>query len=80
MQDLVLFIELFWVRWKDVQLFLAQAMEQESKIFKVNSWSIFENPLNEACITCQSNQEANDQSQCKKVVGICNHCFHTQWY
>ena len=78
MQDLVLFIELFWVLRKDVQLFLAQAMAQESKMFKVNSCSICKNPLNEACITCQCNQEANDQSQCKKVVGICNHCFHTQ--
>ena len=76
-----MFIELFLVRRKDVQLFLAQAMEQESKMFKVNSCSICKNPLNEACITCQSNQEVNDQSQCKKVVGvvgICNHCFHTQ--
>jgi hypothetical protein len=73
-----MFIELFWVLRKDVQLFLAQTMTQESKMFKVNSCSICKNPLNEACITCQNNQEANDQSQCKKGVGICNHCFHIQ--
>jgi hypothetical protein len=57
---------------------LGSSLEQESKMFKVNSCFICKNPLNEACITCQCNQEANNQSQCKKVVGICNHCFHTQ--
>ena len=71
---------------------MAQAVAQDSKMFKVNSWntvtmwvykdfgeqcSICKNPLNEACIACQSNQEASDQKQCKKVVGLCNHCFHT---
>ena len=39
--------------------------------------SICKNPLNEACITCQSNQESNEAKDCRKVVGICNHCFHT---
>ena len=68
------------------------AIPQESKMFKVNSWStvtmwvyrdfgeicsICKNPLNEACITCQSNQESNEAKDCRKVVGICNHCFHT---
>lgn len=38
--------------------------------------SICKNPLNEACLTCQANQENFDVSKCKKVVGQCNHCFH----
>ena len=63
-------MEEIWVLRKDVQLFLAQVMAQESKMFKVNSWntvsmrvyrdfgeqcSICKNPLNEACITCIDN-------------------------
>ena len=65
--------------------------EQTSKMYKVLNWnavamwvynnlgdtcSICNNPLNEACLSCQANQENFDPSQCKKVVGQCNHCFH----
>ena len=65
---------------------------QESKMFKLLQWntvtmwvygdigetcSICKNPLNEACITCQSNQENNEAGKCQKVIGLCNHCFHT---
>ena len=64
---------------------------QESKMYKVLKWnavamwvydtvsdscSICKNPLREACITCQANQEKFDTNACKKVVGKCNHCFH----
>lgn len=68
-----------------------KASTQESKMYKVLKWnavamwvydtisdscSICKNPLREACITCQANQERFDTNACKKVIGKCNHCFH----
>ena len=41
-----------------------------------DSCSICKNALNEACIKCQSNQDNYDTTQCRKVVGQCNHCYH----
>jgi RING-box protein 1 len=64
---------------------------QDSKMYKVlkcnavamwvydsvtDSCSICKNPLREACIKCQADQETFDQNKCKKVVGKCNHCYH----
>ena len=64
---------------------------QTSKVCKVTKWNavaiwvydavsescgICRNPLREACISCQANQEKFDLNKCQKVVGKCNHCFH----
>ena len=66
--------------------------QQESKMFKVLKWNaiaqwnydtvsdtcgICKNSIREACINCQANQEKFDTNNCKKVVGKCNHSFHT---
>jgi RING-box protein 1 len=66
--------------------------DQDSKMYKVLKWNavamwvydtisdccaICKNSLREACITCQGNPEVFDTNQCKKVVGRCNHCFHS---
>lgn len=70
---------------------MQQIVDQESKLYKILKWnavaiwvpdnvydtcSICKNPLREACITCQANQENFESNQCKKVIGKCNHCFH----
>ena len=33
--------------------------------------------LTEDCITCQSRQNEIERNQCQKVVGRCNHCYHS---
>lgn len=72
--------------------------EEPSKMFKITSWNtvamwafnntcdtcaICRSTIREPCIKCQANQESLDQSQCKKVIGACNHAFHvhciTEW-
>ena len=65
---------------------------QESKYYKILKWnavamwvydtysetcSICKNSLTEPCITCQANADNNDQKYCKRVIGKCNHCYHT---
>lgn len=71
---------------------MVESNKQDSKMFQITKWnavamwtynsvgdvcSICKNPLNETCITCQGNQEKVQPSQCKKVIGQCNHCFHS---
>jgi RING-box protein 1 len=42
-----------------------------------DSCSICKNPLNVACINCQSNQEDDEEEKkCQKVMGKCNHLYH----
>ena len=62
------------------------------KMFKVLSWnavtmwvfknladicSICKNPLRETCLICQANPENNAVDKCRKVLGQCNHSFHS---
>ena len=71
---------------------MAKVIPQESKMFKLLQWNtvamwayggigetcaICKNPINEACITCQGDQENNENKKCPKTIGICNHAFHS---
>lgn len=60
-----------------------------AKVLKVNAvglWvydsvseicGICRSALSEGCIECQANQESINVIQCQKVVGKCNHSFHS---
>src|SRR5690349_421236 len=64
---------------------------QDSKVCKLLKWNgvalwvfdsivencgICRNPIREACIRCQGDQENLENVKCPKVLGRCHHIFH----
>ena len=43
----------------------------------IDTCSICKLGLTENCIICQSNITDGEQKKCQKVVGRCNHCYHS---
>jgi RING-box protein 1 len=66
-----------------------EAVESNYKILKLNAvavWnfeisidtcSICKLGITEDCILCQSNRNESSNQRCTKVVGRCNHCYHS---
>jgi RING-box protein 1 len=66
-----------WEESKVLRIVKCHAVGVLNMTYITDTCAICRNPIREACVMCQANDQGLEMLKCQKTLGKCGHCFHS---